>query len=148
MLITIELKAVGAASQWWSNERMMVYIKLMMVNACQWWWNECISPSLTSISPSLTSILPSLAWGKPSFAYLTIIEKLHQLQRMSSEISIWSEKIPELYFWIEYFECSDDIYYQVHLPFFKIQNARSMNFHRRNSLFFMLILPEVGILTA
>ena len=39
-----------------------------------------ISPSLTSISPSLTSILPSLAWSKPSFAHITIIEKLHRLQ--------------------------------------------------------------------
>ena len=38
-----------------------------------------ISPLLTSISPSLTSILPLLAWSKPSFAHLTIIEKLHRL---------------------------------------------------------------------
>ena len=29
---------VGAASQWWSNERMMV-------NARQWWWNEYIIQS-------------------------------------------------------------------------------------------------------
>ena len=38
-----------------------------------------ISPSLTSIIPSLTSIFPSLALSKPSFAHLTIIEKLHRL---------------------------------------------------------------------
>ena len=31
------------------------------------------------ISPSFTNILPSLAWSKPSFAYFTIIEKLHRL---------------------------------------------------------------------
>ena len=29
-----------------------------------------------------TSILPSLAWSKPSFAHLTIIEKLHRLHSM------------------------------------------------------------------
>ena len=34
---------------------------------------------ITSSSPSLTSILPSLAWSRPSFAHLTIIEKLPQL---------------------------------------------------------------------
>ena len=33
----------------------------------------------TLISPSLTSILQLLAWSKPSFAHLTIIEKLLQL---------------------------------------------------------------------
>ena len=96
---------VGAASQWWSNERMMVYFKIMMVKCllmmvnCLFKMVKClsmmvkwvyvhklilpsltgISPSLTSISPSLTSILPSLSWSKPSFAHLTIIEKLHQL---------------------------------------------------------------------
>ena len=66
---------VGAASQWWSNERMMVYFKLMMVKCFSMmvkWVNDHIlnSPSLTSIIPSLTSILPSLAWSKPSFAHL------------------------------------------------------------------------------
>ena len=74
---------VGAASQWLSNERMMVYIKLMMVKfssmMVKWVYHKPISPSLTSISPSLTSILPSLAWSKPSFAHLTIIKKLHRL---------------------------------------------------------------------
>ena len=45
----------------------------------KWVYHTRISPSLTSISPSLTCILPSLAWGKPSFAHLTIIEKLHRL---------------------------------------------------------------------
>ena len=44
-------EAVGAASQWWSNEQMMVKSSLMN------------SLSLTSISPSLTSISPSLAWS-------------------------------------------------------------------------------------
>ena len=70
--------AVSAASQWRSNERMMVYFKLMMVKCLsmivKWVYDHTlISPSLTSISPSLTSILPSLA-------HLTIIEKLHRLQ--------------------------------------------------------------------
>ena len=85
-------KAVGAASQWWSNERMMVYFKLMMVicslmmvkcssRMVNWLYDHThISPSLTCNSPSLTSVLPSLAWSKPSFAYLNIIEKLHRLQ--------------------------------------------------------------------
>ena len=92
--------AVGAASQWWSNERMMVHFKLMMVKyslmmvKCQsmmvnWVYDlilispslTSISPPLTSSSPSLTSIIPSLAWSKPSFAHLTIIEQLHQLHR-------------------------------------------------------------------
>ena len=31
MCFLISIYAVGAASQWWSNERMMVYLKLMMV---------------------------------------------------------------------------------------------------------------------
>ena len=73
-------QTVGAASQWWSNERMMVYFKLhkaskMLFNdglARQWWWNECImliysfhhhwraKPSITSFSPSLTSIIETL----------------------------------------------------------------------------------------
>ena len=71
--------SVGAASQWWSNERMMVYFKLMMV---KWVYDHTlISQSLTSISPSLTSILPSSAWSTPSFAHLTIIEKLNRLQK-------------------------------------------------------------------
>ena len=82
--------AVRAASQWCSKERIMVYSKLMMVK-CQsmmvkWVCDHIfISPSLTSISPSLTSISPSfmsisppLAWSKPSFAHLTIIEKLQR----------------------------------------------------------------------
>ena len=91
-------KAVGAASQWWSNERMMVYFKLMMVKCSlmmvncllmmvkcfsmmlKWVYDHTLnSPSLIGISPSLTSILPSLAWSVPSFAHLTIIEKLHRL---------------------------------------------------------------------
>ena len=90
--------AVGAGSQWCSNERMMVYFKLMMVKRllmmvkCKSMMVKCvydhkvnspsltsISPSLTSISPSLMSILPSLAGSKTSFAHLTIIEKLHRL---------------------------------------------------------------------
>ena len=97
-LILPLLIAVGAASQWWSNEWMMVYFKLMMVKCslmmvkcllmmvkCSSMMVKCvydstlISPSLTSISPSLKSIWPSLAWSKPSFAHLAIIEKLHQL---------------------------------------------------------------------
>ena len=51
-----------------------------------------ISPSLNSISPLLVSILPSLAWGKPSFAHLTIIEKLHQLHYVSQSrnyVGVW-----------------------------------------------------------
>ena len=77
--------------KWWSNERMMVYFKLMMVR-CSLMMVKCslmmvnwvydhslISPSLSSSSPSLTSIFPSLAWSIPSFAHSTIIEKLHQL---------------------------------------------------------------------
>ena len=75
--------AVGAASQWWSNERMMVYFKLMMVKCLsmmvKWYDHTLIWPSLTSIWPSLTSISPSLASSKPSLAHLTIIEKLHRL---------------------------------------------------------------------
>ena len=60
---------VGAASQWWSNERMMVnwvYDHILISPTL-----TSISPSLTSSSPSLTSILHSLAWSKPSFAHLT-----------------------------------------------------------------------------
>ena len=87
----IKACAVGAASQRWSNKRMMVYFKLMMVKCesmmVKWVYYHIIispsmtsiSPSLTSISPSLTRILPSLAWSKPSFACLTIVEKLHRL---------------------------------------------------------------------
>ena len=75
---------VGAASQWWWNERMMVYFKVMMVKCLlmmvkyqsmmvKWVYDYIlispslmsISPSLTSISPSFTSILPSLFWSKP-----------------------------------------------------------------------------------
>ena len=32
------IHAVGAASQWWSNEWMMVYFKLMMIKYSLWWW--------------------------------------------------------------------------------------------------------------
>ena len=58
---------------------MMVKCSLMMVKCSsmmvEWKYNHTlISPSLTSISPSLTSIIPSLA-------HLTIIEKLHRLQK-------------------------------------------------------------------
>ena len=68
--------AVGAASQWGSNERMMIYFKLMMVGCSlmmvKWVYDhKLISPSLTSISLSLTSILPSLAWCKPSLRSCT-----------------------------------------------------------------------------
>ena len=86
-------KPVGAASQWWSNEWMMINFELMMerkmlvndgemlVMMVKWVYDHTLfSPPLTSISPSLTSILPSLAWSKSSFAQLTIIEKLHRLQ--------------------------------------------------------------------
>ena len=45
-------------------------------NAIQRWWNE-YDHILTS--PSLTSIGPSLARSKPSFAHLTIIEKLFSI---------------------------------------------------------------------
>ena len=90
--LCVMLNTVGAVSQWWTNERMMVYFKLMLVKCSLWMmmkfslmmvkWvydHARISPSLTSISPSLTKILPSLAWSKPSFANLTIVEKLHRL---------------------------------------------------------------------
>ena len=64
---------------------MMVYIKLMMVKCTsmmvKWVYHKLISPSLSSISPSLTSVLPSLTWSKPSFAHLTIIDKLHRLYK-------------------------------------------------------------------
>ena len=91
------LQAVGAASQWWSNERMMVFVKLLLVQCSlmmrksllmvKWVYDhKHISPSLTSISTSLTSIYSSLtsillavAKRKSSYAYLTIIEKLHRL---------------------------------------------------------------------
>ena len=60
---------VGAASQWWSNEIMMVKCSKTMVKCLsmmvKWVYDlTLISPSLTSISPSLTSILLSLAWSK------------------------------------------------------------------------------------
>jgi hypothetical protein len=64
-------RSVGAASQWWSNERMMVHFKLMMVKysimMVKWVYDHIfISPSLTSISQSLTSSSPSLAdWTLP-----------------------------------------------------------------------------------
>ena len=78
-------RSVGAASQWWSNEGMMVKCWLMMAKCllmmvkCSSMMVKCvydhtlISPSLTGIPPSFTSILPSSA-------YLTIIEKLRRLQ--------------------------------------------------------------------
>ena len=84
--------AVGAASQWWENERMVVYFKLMMVKCilmmakCSLMMVKCSSMMVkwvydqTLILPSLTSISPSLPWSKPSFAHLTIIEKLYRLQ--------------------------------------------------------------------
>ena len=53
---------VNDYSPWWSNERTMAKCSFMMV---KWVYDR------TLISPSLTSILPS-------FAYLTIIEKLHR----------------------------------------------------------------------
>ena len=62
------LHAVGAAYKLWSDERMMVHFKLMLVK-CSWmmvkWVKDhiLISPLLTSISPSLTSILVALAWS-------------------------------------------------------------------------------------
>ena len=78
--------AVGAASQWWSNERMRVYFKMvrcsLMLVKCSLIMGRC---SLMSISPSLTRILPSLAWSKPPFAHLTIIEKLHRLYWLAKE---------------------------------------------------------------
>ena len=79
-----------AASQWWSNERIMVYFKLMLVKCslmmvkCLLMMVKCSSMMVkwvydyTLIAPSLTSILLP-AWSTPSFAHLTIIEKLHQL---------------------------------------------------------------------
>ena len=66
-----KVTAVGAASQWWLNERMMVHFMLMMVKysimMVKWVYDHIfISPSLTSISPSLTSSSPSLAdWTLP-----------------------------------------------------------------------------------
>ena len=38
-----------------------------------------IDKHFTIINMQFTSILQSLVWSKPSFAHLTIIEKLHQL---------------------------------------------------------------------
>ena len=60
--------AVCAAFQWWWNERVMVYIKVMMVKCS----SMMVKYSLmmvklvyhTLISPSLTSTWPSLAWSK------------------------------------------------------------------------------------
>ena len=84
--------AVGAASQWWSNERMIVYFKLKVVKwACD---HTLISPSLTIISPALTSIWPSLDWNKPSFAHLTIIEKLH---RLVMSVGLFYDSCPHLH---------------------------------------------------
>ena len=83
--------AVGAASQWWSKERMMVYFKLTLVKCtlimvkCSLMIVRCSSMTVkwvydpTLISPSLTGILLALAWSTSSFAHLTIIEKLHWL---------------------------------------------------------------------
>ena len=80
--LTIPLQSVqllndGHMSEWWFTQandgEMLVNDGKMSI------YHTPISPSLTSISPSLTSILPSLAWSKPSFAHLTIIEKLHRL---------------------------------------------------------------------
>ena len=68
---------VGAASQWWSSERMMVYCKLMMVK-CSLMMVKCWSMMVKWVYDILIS--PSFAWCKPSFAHVTIIEKLHQLQ--------------------------------------------------------------------
>ena len=85
----------GEMREWWltSCSVMMVKWSSMMV---KWVYDHelispsltSISPSLTSISPSLTSILPSLAWSKPSFAHITIIEKLHRLQWAHNKKSI------------------------------------------------------------
>ena len=80
------------SSQWWSNERMMVYsyfklmllICLLMMVKCssmmvKWAYDPTlIWPSLTSIRPSLASNLVALVWSTPSFAHLTIIGKLHR----------------------------------------------------------------------
>ena len=93
--VRLSVHTLGAASQWWSNERMMVYFKVMMVryslmmvkcSSMMVNWvhdHSLISLSLSSISQSLSSIWPSLAWSIPSLAYLTIIEKLHQLPYQS-----------------------------------------------------------------
>ena len=54
-------KSICSASQWWSNERMMVYFKLMLVK-CSVMKVKCSSMRVkwvydhTLISPSLTSI--------------------------------------------------------------------------------------------
>ena len=86
--------AVGAASQWLSNERMMVYFKLTLVKCtlimvkCSLMIVRCSSMTVkwvydpTLISPSLTGILLALAWSTPPFAHQTIIEKLHWLVRL------------------------------------------------------------------
>ena len=93
IIILFNNTAVAAASQRWSNERMIVKCSLMMVKCLsmmvkcssmmvKWLYDHTlISPSLNFISPSLTCILPSLASSKPPFAHSTIIEKLYRLYR-------------------------------------------------------------------
>ena len=81
--------AVGAASQWWSNEQMMVHFKLVN-HGERSVWSYTHFTIIKSFSPSLTSILPSLAWSIPSFAHSTIIEKLHRLHRWQNiSLDIW-----------------------------------------------------------
>ena len=85
---SLQLLNDGQMSEWWFTFKlMMVNCSLMMGKRV--YDHTLISPSLTSISPSLTSILASLAWSKPSFAHLTIIEKL---RRLIQSFLPWSNK--------------------------------------------------------
>ena len=62
--------AVGAASQWCSNKRMIVYFKVKM---------ERCSLMMVKYSVMMVKWLYDHTFISPSFAYLTIIEKLHRL---------------------------------------------------------------------
>ena len=79
-----KLPPCPAASQWWSNERMMVYFKLMMVKGSLMLVNDgemgvwsytnftIIYDDFIIINKHftiITSTLPSFAWSKSSFAH-------------------------------------------------------------------------------
>ena len=76
-LIVLYTSAVDAASQWWSNERMMVYFKQLWSPYSFRQHFSIFQEHFTIINEHFTIIL---AWSIPSFTHFTIIEKLHRLK--------------------------------------------------------------------
>ena len=75
------------------------------------------------ISTSLMSILPALAWSKPSFAHLTIIEKLHQLGE---------EGVTLHFIHLNFHPRRTENKYLLHLEFKKV-NMNNKHVHSNNS---------------